>query len=116
MGQSQAGAAPGRGRACAEAFRPPRRKGVPPPKEVYSNPSKRELDGWVVAGLRTDDLLSEYDALFRSQRPGIHRCLLQLMIYQLMFNSTRLVRPPGLAALAWFVLQLRWRLLQADAA
>ncbi len=40
------------------------RKGAPPPKEIYSNPSKRELDGWVVAGLRTDDLLSEYDVVF----------------------------------------------------
>lgn len=40
------------------------RKGFPPPKEVYSNPSKRELDGRVVAGLRTDDLLSEYDVVF----------------------------------------------------
>jgi len=40
------------------------RKGAPPPKEVYSNASKRELDGWVVAGLRTDDLLSEYDVVF----------------------------------------------------
>ncbi len=40
------------------------RKGAPPPKEIYSNPSKRELDGWVVAGLRTDDLLSEFDVVF----------------------------------------------------
>ena len=40
------------------------RKGAPPPKEVYSNAAKRELDGWVVAGLRTDDLLSEYDVVF----------------------------------------------------
>ncbi len=40
------------------------RKGAPPPKEVFSNPSKRELDGWVVAGLRTDDLLSEDDVVF----------------------------------------------------
>jgi hypothetical protein len=40
------------------------RKGAPPPKEIYSNPSKRELDGWVVAGLRTDDLLAEYDVVF----------------------------------------------------
>ncbi len=43
------------------------RKGAPPPKEIYSNPSKRELDGWVVAGLRTDDLLSEYDVVFIDQ-------------------------------------------------
>jgi hypothetical protein len=40
------------------------RKGAPPPKEIYSNASKRELDGWVVAGLRTDDLLSEFDVVF----------------------------------------------------
>ena len=40
------------------------RRGAPPPKEVHSNASKRELDGWVVAGLRTDDLLSEYDVAF----------------------------------------------------
>ena len=40
-------------------------------------------------------LLTEYDALFRSQRPGIQGCLLQLMIYQLMFHSQRLVRPMG---------------------
>jgi hypothetical protein len=40
------------------------RKGAPPPKEVHSSASKRELDGWVVAGLRTDDLLSEYDVVF----------------------------------------------------
>ena len=40
------------------------RRGAPPPKEVRSNASKRELDGWVVAGLRTDDLLSEYDVVF----------------------------------------------------
>jgi hypothetical protein len=40
------------------------RRGAPPPKEVHSNASERELDGWVVAGLRTDDLLSEYDVVF----------------------------------------------------
>ena len=40
------------------------RKAAPPPKEIYSNLSKRELDGWVVAGLRTDHLLSEYDVVF----------------------------------------------------
>ena len=40
------------------------RQGAPPPKEVHSNFSKRKLDGWVVAGLRTDDLLSEYDVVF----------------------------------------------------
>jgi hypothetical protein len=40
------------------------RKGGPPPKEIYSNPSKRELEGCVVAGLRTDELLSEYDVVF----------------------------------------------------
>jgi hypothetical protein len=40
------------------------RKGAPPPKEIYSNPSERELDGYVVAGLRTDDLLAEYDVVF----------------------------------------------------
>ncbi len=40
------------------------RKGAPPPKEIHSNPSKRALDGWVVAGLRTDDLLSQYDVVF----------------------------------------------------
>ena len=40
------------------------RKAVPPPKEIYSNLSKRELDGWVVAGLRTDHLLAEYDVAF----------------------------------------------------
>jgi hypothetical protein len=40
------------------------RKGGPPPREIYSNPSKRELDGWVVAGLRTDELLAEYDVVF----------------------------------------------------
>ena len=43
-------------------------------------------------------LLTEYDALFRSQRPGIHKCLLDLMIYQLLFHSQRLVRPLGLVA------------------
>ncbi|MEE8441435.1 MAG: DNA polymerase III subunit delta [Spirochaetia bacterium] len=43
-------------------------------------------------------LLTEYDALFRSQRPGIHKCLLDLMVYQLLFHSQRLVRPLGLAA------------------
>ena len=43
-------------------------------------------------------LLTEYDALFRSRRPGIHKCLLDLMIYQLLFHSQRLVRPLGLAA------------------
>jgi hypothetical protein len=40
------------------------RKGAPPPKEIYSNPAERELDGYVVAGLRTDELLSEYDVVF----------------------------------------------------
>jgi LysM domain len=40
------------------------RKGAPPPKEVLSNLSKRELDGWVVAGLRTDDLLATFDICF----------------------------------------------------
>lgn len=40
------------------------RKGGPPPKEIRSNPARRELEGWVVAGLRTDDLLSEYDVVF----------------------------------------------------
>ena len=43
-------------------------------------------------------LLTEYDALFRSQRQGIHGCLLELMVYQLLFHSQRLVRPLGLAA------------------
>jgi len=43
-------------------------------------------------------LLTEYDALFRSQRSGIHKCLLDLMIYQMLFQSQRLVRPLGLAA------------------
>jgi DNA polymerase-3 subunit delta len=43
-------------------------------------------------------LLTEYDALFRSQRPGIHRCLLDLLVYQLMFRSDGLVRPMGLYA------------------
>jgi DNA polymerase-3 subunit delta len=47
---------------------------------------------------RAIHLLTEYDSLFRSQRPGIHRCLLDLLIYQLMFRSDGLVRPPGLAA------------------
>lgn len=42
--------------------------------------------------------LTEYDALFRSSRPGIHPCLLDLMVYQLMFHSQRLVRPLGLSA------------------
>jgi DNA polymerase-3 subunit delta len=42
-------------------------------------------------------LLTEYDALFRSQRPGIHRCLLELMVYQLFYSSTRLVRAPRFA-------------------
>ncbi len=40
------------------------RKGGPPQKEIYSNPAKRELDGFIVAGLRTDDLLAEYDVVF----------------------------------------------------
>ncbi len=43
------------------------RKGAPPPKEIYSRFSKRALDGWVVAGLRTDDLLSQYDVVFLDQ-------------------------------------------------
>ena len=43
------------------------RKGAPPPREIYSNPSKRELDGCVVAGLITDNLLSEYDVVFIDQ-------------------------------------------------
>jgi hypothetical protein len=43
------------------------RRGAPPPKEVYSNASKRELGGWIVAGLRTDELLSEYDVVFIDQ-------------------------------------------------
>jgi hypothetical protein len=43
------------------------RKGAPPPREIYSNFSKRELDGYVVAGLRTDHLLSEYDVIFIDQ-------------------------------------------------
>ena len=40
------------------------RKGAPPPKEVISNPSKRDLEGWIVAGLRSDYLFSEYDVCF----------------------------------------------------
>ena len=40
------------------------RKGAPPPKEIYSNPAKRELDGCILAGLRTDGLLGEYDVVF----------------------------------------------------
>lgn len=40
-------------------------------------------------------LLTEYDALFRSTRPGIHACLLDLMVYQLLFQSQRLVRTLG---------------------
>ena len=40
------------------------RKGAPPPKEVYSDYSKRDLRGWIVAGLRSDELLSEYDVCF----------------------------------------------------
>lgn len=47
---------------------------------------------------RAIHLLTEYDALFRSQRPGIHRCLLDLLVYQLMFRSEGLVRPMGLSA------------------
>lgn len=43
-------------------------------------------------------LLTEYDALFRSQRSGIHKCLMDLMIYQLLFHSQRLVRPLEFAA------------------
>ncbi len=43
-------------------------------------------------------LLTEYDALFRSQRPGIHRCLLDLLLYQLMFRGEGLVRPMGMFA------------------
>ena len=42
----------------------------------------------------TIHLLAEYDALFRSERPGIHACLADLMIYQLLYSSTRLVNPP----------------------
>jgi len=38
-------------------------------------------------------LLSEYDALFRSERPGIHNLLAHLMTYQLFYHSTRLVNP-----------------------
>ena len=40
------------------------RKGGPPPKEIRSNPAKRELEGCILAGLRTDDLLAEYDVVF----------------------------------------------------
>lgn len=40
-------------------------------------------------------LLAEYDALFRTERPGIHRCLLHLMVYQLFYHSNRLVNPPA---------------------
>ena len=40
------------------------RKCDPPTKEIYSKFSKRAIDGWVVAGLRTDDLLSQYDVVF----------------------------------------------------
>jgi hypothetical protein len=40
------------------------RKGAPPPREIYSNLSTRALDGYVVAGLRTDGLLAEYDVVF----------------------------------------------------
>jgi hypothetical protein len=40
------------------------RRGAPPPKEVVSNPSKRDLEGWIVAALRSDHLFSEYDVCF----------------------------------------------------
>ncbi len=46
------------------------RKGSPPPKEILSNPSTRELDGWVVAGLGSDELLSEYDVVFIDKGVG----------------------------------------------
>jgi hypothetical protein len=40
------------------------RKGAPPPKEIVSNPADRDLEGWIVAGLRSDKLFSEYDVCF----------------------------------------------------
>ncbi len=40
------------------------RRAAPPPGEILSNPSKRNLEGFVVAGLRSDELLSEYDVVF----------------------------------------------------
>jgi hypothetical protein len=40
------------------------RRGGPPPKEILSNPAKTEIEGCIVAGLTTDDLLAEYDVVF----------------------------------------------------
>jgi hypothetical protein len=37
-------------------------------------------------------VLISYDHLFRSLRPGIHRCLVDLLVYQLMFRAERLVQ------------------------
>jgi hypothetical protein len=40
------------------------RRGGPPPREILSNPASAELEGCIVAGLTTDDLLAEYDVVF----------------------------------------------------
>ncbi|TFH05242.1 MAG: DNA polymerase III subunit delta, partial [Spirochaetales bacterium] len=36
-------------------------------------------------------VLSEYDAAFRSTRPGLHRCLLDLLMYQMLYRSPILI-------------------------
>lgn len=41
---------------------------------------------------RQIEVLTNYDVLFRTLRPGIHRCLVDLLIYQLMFGAQRLVQ------------------------
>jgi hypothetical protein len=66
VGQPQEGVAKGKIVASQDAIEVGDliRKGSPPPKEVFSSPAKRELEGWIVAGLRTDDLLAEYDVVF----------------------------------------------------
>ncbi len=49
------------------------RRGGPPPKEVYSRPAARPLDGLVVAGLRTDGLIAQQDVCFldKGLREGV---------------------------------------------